>query len=193
MDRSRHQILPRPGLAQQQHRRQLARGSRFKVSNPFDQLDDLRDPGGHADDLAVGRLLDLFALKVREAFSQAMGLQRLFDHEAELVVIDRLLDVVVCPVLHSGHSALDAAVRSHDDDDDAPIEVQDPPQRVEPTHTGQLDIQQDQIGPILLDRCHPFLCARQTPALMAISAEGVRHRASEYDLVINDQYLSHLT
>ena len=109
MDRPGKQVLARAGFPKDQHR-QVRRG------DPSDRVEDLEHLGRMPHDLleAVEVVHPLAQLADRSPLGRELG--RPADDDAELVEVQRLLDVVERPLLESPAAGLDRRVGRDEDD-----------------------------------------------------------------------------
>jgi hypothetical protein len=110
VNRPGNELLPRAALALHQD----GRPTRRRLD---DEVEHLAHPLASANDVRelVVALLDALA-QVAVLVHQAAPLERVADHDEDLVVLERLGDVVEGAVLHRGDRALDRPVRGQDDD-----------------------------------------------------------------------------
>ena len=111
MDRLRHHLLARPGLAPDQHRRRRRR-------RLLDDAIDLADGRGAADDPAEAAVLAQLTAQDADLAQRLLPLGGLLDQDLEAPRVDRLGEVVVGPFLDRLDRGLDRPLRGEQDDRD---------------------------------------------------------------------------
>ena len=136
VDGARDELLARAGLAAQEHRR-------VRVRHLLHHREHLAHRGrGPHDLLEPGRLLEL-AAQPRDVAALALVRDRVAEHERELVVADRLREVVERALAHRLHRGLDGRVRGDEHDRERGPERVDPLHERDAVHVRHLEVGDD--------------------------------------------------
>ena len=108
VDRPRHQLLARAGLAEDQHRAD-------RLRHVADQLEDVVHPRALAQDGVERELLVQLLAQLRHLVLQRPLAQGALDHQPEVLQVDRLGEEVDGPQPHRLHGLLDGAEARGDD------------------------------------------------------------------------------
>ena len=94
--------------------------------------------------------------------------QSFFDNNRELIKIKRLADVIVRPQTHGIYSRFQATMGGQHDDDNLVIKILDFFQHLDTADTGQLNIEQDEIGLLFANQAQGILAGTSRNDLIAL-------------------------
>ena len=179
VQQARQQLLARPALAQDQHRRR-------ELRHLLHEIDDVADLPARADEeLALALLRDLRAER-DDLPVQVLPLARVADQRSQLVVVEVLRDVVVGAVLHRLHGRLDLVDRRDHDALDEAVVLLDDPQHVEAADPRQPDVEEDQVDVLLFQQRQRGLAARDRQDAV-VALEDRADRVAHPLIVVADQ------
>ena len=143
----------------------------------------------HHSLISVGeRSLESFVLA-----AQGRVLDRPIHDHAQLVGVERLLNVIERSELHRLHGRLDAAESGHENDRGlAPCRAQFAEQ-AHAVHTGHLQISDDAVERAALDRPQRLRRIGERRNQVIIARQGLGHRFAKHLVIIHDTYASHAT
>src|SRR6185369_8479485 len=118
----------------------------------------------------------LLLAQFRNLAPEAAGLEDLLHPAADILVAERLGDVVACPRLHGGDGVLHARVRGDHEHRQVGLAGVDAVQDLDPVRVGELVIEQDRVEDLLLGSFH-----RDLPSSTAVTADQCCERNSLRD------------
>jgi len=127
VDGAGHQLLPRAALARDDD-------VALHVADPLDQLVDRLHRVRAADEVVKAVAVLELALELLDAAPQLELLGDLPGHPQQLVLVERLRDVVVGPLPHHVHGVLDGAEARQDDDLGGRVPLLDVAEQLQPVH-----------------------------------------------------------
>ena len=104
---------------------------------------------------------------------QAGQLERLADHPAELLRVERLEQVIVGPLLHGLDGRVGGGGGGDEDHRDAGVDPADVLVDFQPGEVGQAHVEQDHLGGALANRASPSAPLRATSISTPRGPEGV--------------------
>jgi hypothetical protein len=180
VDAARHQLLAGAALARDEHVRVRRRHLAHQVVHAL-------DAGRLADDPAVGVGLAQAALEQRVLAPDASLAERARHRVQEVVVVERLDDVVDRAVAQRLDGALDRRVARHQDDRDLAVDLAQPADRVEPRRIRQLEIGDDQIDDARMDRAQAVAHRPGHLGAIALAREQQLHHLREPGIVVDHE------
>jgi hypothetical protein len=184
MDRARHELLARAGLARDQN------GAACRGDLP-DQVEDLPHRGGVADDVLEARsAVDLLA-EVAVLRAVPRRLERALDQQLEGIDVEGLCHEVEGAELHRLDGGLDCSVGGQHDDGHPLVEPAQTAHERDAIRAGHLDVREDQRRGFLLESGERLLCALEGVRLEAQPFHHDLEDAPRATVVVDDEHLLH--
>ncbi len=175
----REQLLAGAALAEQQHG---GRGGRHLP----DRLEHREHLGALADQVVEAVLvLEPLAQRAR-LLEQPLLLERLLEHDLQLLDVDRLAEVVLRAQLHGLDGGLHRAVGRHHDDHRLRADLLDLGQQLDAVHARHAQVGQHDVGLDLLEQLQPGARVVRARDLVAVLVEQRLERRGGVHLVVDD-------
>ncbi len=175
MDRARDELLPGARLAREEH----GRGRRRHL---VDQGEHGANDGRVPDDGVARRLVAL-----QRTAALLLLCERLQDHEPELVLVERLREVVLRAPFQRLDGAVDRAVRREHDHGETRVTLFDPAKELESIHPRHPKIRDDEVGALFLQDLDRFHARRGRRDVVAVASEVGAEHLADARFVIHDQ------
>ena len=153
----------------------------------LDEVEDVLHGLALADDVGEAEALPELVLEPDVLVLEALALEGLLDgHEQELVVLERLLDVVEGADLHGRDGRLDRAVGRDDDDRDQGIDPLDPPQDLDAVHPRHEKVEEDDVEGLGGEFLQRLLARARDLDLVALRRQELGQDVVDDRLVVDD-------
>src|SRR3990172_5822247 len=173
-------FLPGAALSRDEHRT-------VGPGNLEQKLPEMKDGGAFAEDPLRSIRLFRFSLKLPHGSEQADTLSRAPDHHAHLVDVRRLAEAVVRACLNGLVRCFARAERGNDDDRCIRVERADLFERLHASHARHLEVQDDDIRPILLYALYRLLTVTRLVAHVPLLVEGLGQEEPHARFIVDDQ------
>jgi hypothetical protein len=149
--------------------------------------DHLFQPGILTDDLRRASPLRKLLLQQEVLGGQPALHERAFDHQEQVIWIDRLGKEVHRAVLHGGDGVLDAAVRGHDDDRHVGVELFCGAEHAEAIALRQPEVRENQAGATGPQDLQGLLLIPRLDDGVPLRLEGVPEHRAQRVLVLDQE------
>ncbi len=180
VQRTGDDLLACPGLAADQHGGLRRRHLGDRVQQP-------QHGRAAADDAAALEASRQLGAQRAVLRLQPGVLHGAFERDAQLVEVERLGEVVVRPLLESGHGRLDRGEGGHDDDRDGRVDRLDGRECLEPRHLQHAHVHQHQVVGPLADPADGGLAVVRLGDFVAPAADQGAQHGAVGRVVIHDQ------
>jgi len=180
MDRAGNDFLARSAFSADQH-------VGLAVGNLGDQLANAPNHGTVSDDCAISAVTPQLPSKSLVFTGEKLLLQRLFDHDPQLVHLEGLRDVIVCAFFHRGDGGLGTRECSDHDDDGFGRHFVCRVDEINPGAPRHLDVADHDIEFIVLEMHE---CGIDIPCgddVVALASEEDLEELLHTALVVNDE------
>ena len=179
MDRAGHELLARPALA-------LDEDGRARRGGRPDELEDRLHDLASADDGAEAELPLELAAEADVLVLQPLVVQSPFDGHQQLVMFERLLDVVESPVFHGLDGRFDRGIGRDDDDLGAGVDAPDGLQDLDALQPGHQQIEEEHVEGAPVELGQPLFAAGGQFHLVALRGQKLAQDVVDDGLVVDD-------
>ena len=181
VDGLRDELLARPRLAPDEHRRRRRR-------RLLDHAIERSNPGAVADDAAEAALLAQLAPQQLDLAQRLLPLDGLVQQDPQPLRIDRLAQVVVGAVLDRVDGALDRALRGQQDERDVRQLILQRAEQVVPAHPRHDQVAHDDGRPEAGDLAEAFLAVGRLVGLEAPGLDELGQPGPRGRVVLDDEH-----
>jgi hypothetical protein len=179
VDRPRHELLPRAALSGDQHGERVPR-------DRADELIELLHQRVLSHELVEVALALELRSEVDDLAIEGAPLEGAPDQGQDLVLVERLGQVVERPELHGGHRRADGLNGGHQDHFHVLVDRLDPLQDLDAVHAGEADIQEDQVHRRALDALDRLRSVLRLDELVLL-LQDQPERLADPRVVVHDQ------
>ena len=174
-----HELLARPALA-------LDEDGRARRGGRPDELEDRLHDLASADDGAEAELPLELAAEADVLVLQPLVVQSPFDGHQQLVMFERLLDVVESPVFHGLDGRFDRGIGRDDDDLGAGVDAPDGLQDLDALQPGHQQIEEEHVEGAPVELGQPLFAAGGQFDLVALRRQELAEDVVDDGLVVDD-------